>query len=238
MEIIGHKGACKQAPENTLSSFRIALEMKKCDGIEFDIQLSKDGELFVFHDWDLEKAGNSTGRIMDIRSEELQALDVGSWYSKEFEKEKIPLLKEVLDIMPDDIMLNIEFKEELSAERGGEKKLAMLLKSYENKNIVVSSFSHNLLANINILNPQIKLGLLTGTTLLNLDRYIENLGFDVHSFHPYVYLANGKEVALTKSMGIKTYVWTVNKIEHAQRMKDIGVDGIISDYPERFHGKF
>ncbi|MEG1836121.1 MAG: glycerophosphodiester phosphodiesterase family protein, partial [Oscillospiraceae bacterium] len=122
MEILAHRGASGTAPENSLSAFKKALK-DGCDGFEFDIQQTKDGEIVVFHDWTLERTSNGKGNLKEFTLEELKKLDIGSWFSDEFKGEKIPTLEETLDFIPDDNFINIELKEEFSRERGTEIKL-------------------------------------------------------------------------------------------------------------------
>ena len=147
MEILAHRGASGTAPENTIAAFKKAL-IDGCDGFEFDVQQTKDGKIVVFHDWTLERTSNGQGHLRDYTLEELKKLDVGSWFSDEFKGEQIPTLEETLDIIPDDKLINIELKEEHSVERGTENKVLEIIKRYPNKNIIVSSFSHNLLKNL------------------------------------------------------------------------------------------
>lgn len=93
--IIAHRGASKQAPENTMSAFQRALELG-ADGIELDVHMSADGYLVVIHDETADRTSNSNGLIKDKTLSELKSLDFGSWFSEDFKDEKIPELEEVL----------------------------------------------------------------------------------------------------------------------------------------------
>lgn len=88
MKIIAHRGASGYAPENTKASILEGLK-QKCDGFEIDVQLTKDNRIVVFHDWSLERTTNGEGLLKDRTLSELKTLDLGSWFSEEFENEKI-----------------------------------------------------------------------------------------------------------------------------------------------------
>nr|WP_307775551.1 glycerophosphodiester phosphodiesterase [uncultured Cetobacterium sp.] len=234
MRILGHRGASGSAPENTLAAFKMAFEMG-VDGLEFDVQQTKDGELVVFHDWTLERTSNGKGNLKDFTLAELKKLDAGSWFSEKFKGEKIPTLKEVMDIIPEDKFINIELKEENSVEnRGTEKTLVNFLKDYKHIDIVVSSFSHNLLKNIKELDSTIKIGVLLESNLIDVNRYLDSMEFEIFSYHPGKSFLNKEQVKKVKSSGKMVNVWTVNFIEDGEKVRDMGVDSIITNYPERF----
>lgn len=231
MEILAHRGASGTAPENTIAAFKKAL-MDGCDGFEFDVQQTKDGKIVVFHDWTLERTSNGYGHLREHTLVELKKLDVGSWFSDKFKGEKIPTLKEVLDIIPNDKFINIELKEEYSEERHTENKVLEIIKQYPDKNIIVSSFSHNLLKNLKKLDSSIKVGILVESALVHLDKYIENLGFDISAYHPSRSFLNQKDVDYLISKNIDINVWTVNSSEDAKILKNMGVTRIITNYPK------
>lgn len=231
MEILAHRGASGTAPENTIAAFKKAL-IDGCDGFEFDIQQTKDGKIVVFHDWTLERTTNGKGHLREYTLEELKKLDAGSWFGKQFKGEKIPTLEEALDSIPDDKLINIELKEEYSAERDTENKVLEIIKKYPNKNIIVSSFSHNLLKNLKNLDASIKVGLLMESAIVNLDKYIENLGFDVDAYHPSKSFLNQKDINYLKSKNIDINVWTVNCLKDAEILKNMGVTRIITNFPK------
>ncbi|MGL4425412.1 MAG: glycerophosphodiester phosphodiesterase [Cetobacterium sp.] len=230
MEILAHRGASGTAPENTIAAFKKAI-VDGCDGFEFDVQQTKDGELVVFHDWTLERTSNGTGYLRDHNLDELKKLDVGSWFDEKFSGERIPTLKEVLDIIPDNFLINIELKEEYSRERGTETLLSDVIKNYKHKNIIVSSFSHNLLKNLKELDDSIKIGLLVESHLLNLDKYIDNLGFEIAAYHPSKNFIFIKDIEYLSAKNIEINVWTVNSIIDIKNLKKMGVTRVITNYP-------
>src|SRR3712207_5048900 len=109
-KIMAHRGAAAYAPENTIAAFTKAIEMK-ADAIELDIHLSKDDHIVVIHDEKVDRTTNGKGLVMEFTLEELKRLDAGSWFNKEFKNEKIPTLREVLELVAyKNIDLNIEIK--------------------------------------------------------------------------------------------------------------------------------
>ena len=231
MEILAHRGASGTAPENTIAAFKKAM-VDGCDGFEFDVQQTKDGKMVIFHDWTLERTSNGNGYVREHTLEELKKLDAGSWFSEEFKEEKIPTLEETLDLIPDHMLINIELKEEYSRERGSEKILVDIIQQYPTKNIIVSSFSHNLLKNIKSLDPSIKIGILVESTLVNLDKYIENLGFELSAYHPAKSFILQEDVNYLNSKNIDINVWTVNTSKDAKILKEMGITRIITNYPK------
>ncbi len=108
---IAHRGASAYYPENTMESFQGAIAMG-ADMIELDVQLTRDGEVVVFHDEKLTRCTNGKGRIADYTLVELKKLDAGSWFDKEYQGAKIPTLEEALSLCRDKIAVNIEIKTE------------------------------------------------------------------------------------------------------------------------------
>jgi len=109
-KIIGHRGYLKQAPENTLSSFRQAVKAG-ADAIELDLHQTVDGELVIHHDYTLGRPDNGSGNIFEKKFSEIQQVDAGSWFSKEYKSERIPTLENVFALFGDTIEYEIELKE-------------------------------------------------------------------------------------------------------------------------------
>ena len=107
--ICAHRGAMDTHPENTLAAFREAVSLG-AHMIEFDVRTTKDGQLVILHDETVDRTTNGTGKISELMFDEVKKLDAGSWKSESFAKEKIPTLKESLDVIPEDIWLNIHIK--------------------------------------------------------------------------------------------------------------------------------
>ena len=107
--VIAHRGDLSRAPENTLPAFQRALEAG-ADGVELDVRLTRDGQLVVFHDRNLDRTSNGTGPVNHSTFAEIRSLDVGSWFAPEFQGETAPTLDEVFETLPPDYLINVEMK--------------------------------------------------------------------------------------------------------------------------------
>ncbi|WP_281166722.1 glycerophosphodiester phosphodiesterase [Paenibacillus ginsengihumi] len=107
--VIGHRGAAGEAPENTLASFRLALE-QGADAVELDVHMSADGEIIVCHDATVNRTTDGQGAISTMSTAELRQLDAGRWFHERFAGERLPLLEEAFRLVPDNIMIHVEIK--------------------------------------------------------------------------------------------------------------------------------
>jgi glycerophosphoryl diester phosphodiesterase len=236
MLIFGHRGARGYAPENTMSSFQIALD-QGADGIELDVQMSKDGKIVVCHDHSLERTSNGKGWINEYTREELRAMDFGSWFSPKFAGEKIPTLREVLQwAAPTRLIVNIEIKNGPIIYDGIEEKVSALIRECRMVDrVIVSSFYHPSLIKLKQLDPLIKTGLLYASR--PVDPWLQLRVTDTDNLHPLWHYLDAGWVSDTRPHGAMILTWTVNEIREWEHIKDLGVDGIITDYPDRFVGK-
>jgi glycerophosphoryl diester phosphodiesterase len=235
MKIIAHRGASGYAPENTRIAIMKALEMNT-DGFEVDLQQTIDGEIVVFHDWSLERTTTGSGYLKMKTLKELKSLDSGKWFGNGQFSEQILTLKELLEIVPKDKILNLEVKVLLGERQGIEEKVIEILKKSGriDENIIISSFNHEILKTINRLEPQIKVGLLVVAGLLNIDEYIKSNDLKLFSVHSDGEFITPKFIKKVKELGLKNYVWTVNRIEEGEVLNSLGVDGIMTNYLDRF----
>lgn len=221
---IGHRGAKGYVTENTLASIQKAMDLG-VDGIEIDIHRCKTGELVVFHDFTLDRLSNGQGDITNFTLSELKALKLKGAY-------KIPTLVEVLDLVDNKCLLNIELKG-IDTVDGVAKIIEAYVnnKSWTYKNILVSSFQHNLLATLRERNQEVPLGILTDTNLKEAIDVAKEL--KARAIHPDFNMLTKEDVAQIKAEGYKVYTWTVNEYKDIERMVHYKVDGIISDFPDR-----
>ncbi|SDK01923.1 glycerophosphodiester phosphodiesterase [Natronincola ferrireducens] len=232
MLIIAHRGASGYAPENTLAAMDLAME-QGCDGIEIDVQLTKDGVVVVHHDWSVDRTTNGSGEIKDLTWKEIQKLDAGFWFSEEFTGEKVPTLDDVLKHLPKTLLLNVEVKSRSFDDRGLEKKVVELLEKHHRlENTVVSSFNHLCLQRIQLMNPQVKIGILYEAHLLEPCNYFKANDLNLYSFHPCHYYLTPDLVKKVQDNGMKIYSWTINDGERGKNLKALGIDGIITNYPD------
>jgi glycerophosphoryl diester phosphodiesterase len=223
---IGHRGAKGYESENTLISFTKAIEMG-ADGIELDVHLSIDGHLIVIHDETIDRTTNGKGFVNQLTLQELKSFKIN-------DKHEIPTLNEVLDLVNQRCFVNVELKNQDTAE-----KVAELIEHYiSNRNwnhnhFIVSSFDWNTLQQIRFLNEDIRIGVLTET---NLDLAISFARFlKAEALHPDFQLLTNEYVSKIQEKGILVFPWTVNKTEDIQRMKSYNVDGIITDFLDRVY---
>ncbi len=230
--IIAHRGASGYAPENTIIAFRKAIEMG-ADGLEFDVHLSKDRHLVVCHDEKIDRTTNGKGYIKDLTLKELKQLDVGSWYSKEYHNEKIPTLEEVIELTKEyDILLNIELKNGIiSYDNLEEKVIDVIRKNNIEKNVIISSFNHYSIKKIRKLDSGIETGILYVAGMVDPWLYAKYLGVD--AIHPIYYSISPKVIEGCENSNIKINTYTVNNKEHIKAIAKLGVNGIITNYPDR-----
>lgn len=231
MIVMAHRGYSNKAPENTMAAFEMALEVGS-GGIELDVHLTKDGEVVVIHDPTVDRTTDGTGKVSDFTMAEIQELDAGSWFAPEFKGEKLPSLRQVLDIVKDEnILLNIETKTALGFEALNEK-VALLLDEYALwEKTIISSFNHYALAHFKQVKPQVRTGILYNCALVNPWVYAKSIG--ASALHPNHLTIVPELVEAAQQNGLMVNVWTVDAAEDIERMKLAKVDSIITNVPER-----
>lgn len=229
MEIIAHRGASGYAPENTLAAFGKAMDMGS-KSVEFDVQMTKDGELIVIHDYTLDRTTNGYGYVMDTTLEMIRSYDAGSWYGDEFIGERVPLLNEVLDLLPNDVTINIEIKKAVYEKREVEKKvLELVMEKNRISKTIFSSFDHDCL--INLLDiKKVRVGVLISARLIKLTDYIISSGLKSYSINQSSVFVNKELVTQAHNNGLKVLTYTVNDLRTAKMFEEIGVDAIFSNY--------
>lgn len=223
--VIGHRGARGYSAENTLISIQKAIEMG-VDGIEIDIFRCATGELIVFHDKSVEKLTDGFGYIEQMSLDEIKKLNV-------LGQGKIPTLKEVLNMIDGKVFLNIELKGTNTSFLTHQ-----LLNSYfknsnwKSEKIFISSFNWDELRAFYQLNKELKIGV-----LIDKDDPLKAIPIakelNAYSINPEYILLTKLNVKKIKAENFKVFTWTVNEIIDINKMKKIGVDAIITDYPDR-----
>lgn len=231
-KVIGHRGAPCIAPENTLASFKKAIEMG-VDGIETDVQMTKDGHIVICHDETLDRTTNGKGYLYENCLHELKGLSAGAWFSRDYEQEKIPTLEEFLNLVKDrDILINIEIKSGIILYPYLEKRLIHMLHAYGMENrVILSSFNHYSLLECKKIDRSIKTGILYMAGLVEPWEYAKKVGAE--AIHPLFYSVYPEIVSKAKDNNVKINTFTVNEIKHMKSLISMDVDGIITDYPER-----
>ncbi|MGN0377293.1 MAG: glycerophosphodiester phosphodiesterase [Suilimivivens sp.] len=230
-KVWAHRGACGYAPENTIPSFIKAAEMK-ADGVELDIQLSKDGELVVIHDETVDRVSDRKGFVKDFTIQELKLMDV-SRPVPGFGTARIPTLAEVLEeLKPTEMTVNIECKTGIFFYPGLEEKMIKLVKDMNmTDRIWCSSFNHESVMKVKQLCPEMKTGFLIADVILNVADYAKE--HEVMALHPALYHLQDKElIGRCKRRGLAVHVWTVNDRQDMKELCHAGVDAIITNYPD------
>ena len=230
-EIWGHRGAKGYRPENTLISFEEAWS-QGADGIELDVHLSKDGCLMVCHDERVDRTSNGIGLIKDMTYSELRKLDFGSWFDKNYENTRIPTLNEVLDFVKDtNLVLNVEIKAGSIFYPDIEEKLIQTLDSYNmRERTIISSFDHYALVKIKDIDDSYRTGMLYEARLYKAVSYMKTLKAD--ALHSYFITVTEELIAEAFQGGAQINTYTVNSMNVAKKLKALGVNAIITDYPK------
>ena len=230
---IAHRGASGEAPEHTRAAFLRALDYD-VDMIEFDVHLTRDGELVVIHDDGLERTTSGTGLVREHDLRALRALDVGAWFGSTFAGECILTLEEVIELVAGRARLNVELKSPRPDwARQAERVAGALRRTGLIGSTVVSCFEPEALAELREVAPEAQLGLLWANTELEAAwDWARRLG--AISFHPHWTLAGAATVTTAHERHLLVLAWTVNEVEAMRTAVAAGVDGIISDFPGRF----
>ena len=230
-KVWAHRGASAYAPENTMPAFLLALQ-QEADGIELDVQMTKDKRLVVIHDERVDRTSDGTGFVRDMTFAELSALNFNKNFPK-YGRVEIPTLEEVLDlIQKSDLMLNIELKNGIFEYPGLEEhvKKYVTYKGVQDQ-VIISSFNHYSLRTVGEIWQEIPRGLLYSDRWIDVPDYAKNLG--LNALHPaYYHLSDGTLVEEAHKRGLKVHVWTVNEKADMERCKALSVDAIITNDPK------
>ena len=215
---IAHRGARAFELENTLLSFEKAIDLN-ADGIELDVHLSSDGVIMVIHDGNIDRTTSGKGFVNQYTALELKELG-------------IPTLIDVLELINRSCFVNIELK-----GIGTTKPVIELIthyilkKTWNYADFLISSFDWKMLQEVQLLNPKIRIGVLTEESVEEALAFAKKL--KAYSIHPDYRLLTKENVVLMQENGLKVFPWTVNSIEDIQKIKSFNVNGIISDFPDR-----
>lgn len=216
-----------------MAAFRRALELG-ANAIETDVQMTSDGHLVLIHDESLQRTAGSPKLVKDVTLEELKLLDAGSWFRPEFAGERIPTLRELLELVKphEGVQINIELKNGIVLYPGLEQAvLDEIREQGMSERIIISSFNHYSLALCKQLAPEARTGVLYMEGLFEPWEYASRIGAD--ALHAYHYAVLPEWTAQAAERGIAYHPWTVNEPAEMRRLLQAGVAGIITDYPDR-----
>ncbi len=222
--VIGHRGAMGHETENTIASIEKAMEMG-VDMLEIDVFKIKSGEIVVFHDDTVERLTDGKGEIENYTLAELKALKVNGGH-------QIPTLQEVLDVMGGKTELNIELKGRNTATDVNRMIEAEVNSGkWRLNDFIISSFEWDELRDMRKANSEVRIAILIGENPLDALEVGKEL--NAEAINPSFKQLTAENNLKIKEAGFKIYPWTVNEPQDILQMKRFGVDGIITNYPER-----
>jgi glycerophosphoryl diester phosphodiesterase len=232
--VIGHRGACAYAPENTMASFTKSIQLG-VKWVEFDVMLAACGEVVVFHDDTLERTTNGHGELHRFPYSYLRSLDAGAWFNPIFSEEKIPTLRQVIDFLN---QFNISANVEIKAYPGQEERLvkrvlhemrADLMRA--NHRFLFSSFSPEALELLRFYGADLQLGVLLHEWEDGWQKRCRQLNCQtININHEIMTPDAAKEV---RAMAKPILCYTVNDLARAMELHKMGVDAVFSDIPDR-----
>ncbi|MEZ4380118.1 MAG: glycerophosphodiester phosphodiesterase family protein [Nannocystaceae bacterium] len=239
---MGHRGAAGLAPENTLTAFRKARSL----GVAFELDtfIAGSGELIVLHDDELERLAMVPGRASELSLAYLRTLDFGAHFDRSFAGEPITTLDEVFAEIAGDVVINVEVK----APKGTDttRLAAAVVATIEahglTDRVIITSFNPFLLGKIRAENPDIARGQLVATFADSDLRWYEKallkrLAFNRRAVPDVLsvehVMIDRRFLKKMHRRGYKVFAWTVNEAEEMDRLLELGVDGIITDFPDR-----
>ncbi|PKR78918.1 glycerophosphodiester phosphodiesterase [Halalkalibacillus sediminis] len=230
-KIFAHRGASRYAPENTFPAFELAYELG-ADGIELDVQLSKDQIPVIIHDENLRRTTNGSGFVQDYTFEELSQFDAGSWFSKHYQSTKIPSLEQFLRwVEPKNLIVNIELKTNVLEYQGIEEIIDGLINQFNlSDRTIVSSFNDATIRNLRNINEDLTLAWLTKKRWRDITQLLKDIGAnDIHI--KSTLLPSGMRKSIQEHE-IPFRVYTVNRPITMRKCWQLGADGIVTDVPD------
>ena len=229
-KVWAHRGACGYCPENTISSFQKAIDMK-ADGIELDVQMTKDGQIVVIHDEWVDRTSDAKGWVKDYTFEELRKMNFNQQFPEQGPAQ-IPTMREVFElIQPTDLTINIELKTGIVFYSIEEAILAMTKEFGMEDRVIYSSFNHASILKIKKLDPSAEVGFLYADGTLDMPEYGKKHGVD--ALHPALYnLQYPGFMEQCRQNNLKVHVWTVNEEPYVKMCLAAGVDAVITNFPD------
>lgn len=230
--VFAHRGACAHAPENTLASFRLAVE-HGAPAIELDAKLTVDGQVVVFHDQTLKRTTGAEGRLIDWKFADLRSLDDGAFFGPQFAGERIPTLDEVFEEVGKQLFVNVELTNYISTRDALPEKVAEVVRRHNMQaRVLFSSFTASNLTRVKRQLPDAPVGLLA---LGGLPGWLARSAWGRRSspeiIHPFLGDVTPGLMKREKQWGRRVHVWTVNAPQDLRRLAALGVNGFFTDDP-------
>ncbi len=232
MKILGHRGYSGSYPENTMLAFQKAIDAG-ADGIETDVQLSKDGVMMIMHDEKLDRTTDGKGNLRDYTCEELKTFNAANLYKGFCEPQEIPTFEEFCIWMKDkDIITNVELKNSVFYYVGLEEKVLEMIRKYDLEDrIIISSFNWASAIKFKKMAPEVRCGALVSRPVLeNAGHFCREFGLDY--YHPNCAMLTSDIVKECYEQGIGINTWTVNDMATYCQVSNWDVNVMISNYPD------
>lgn len=244
--ILAHRGASAYAPENTIAAFRLAHELG-ADGIELDVQLTRDKIPIVIHDDTVDRTTDGTGRVSELTVGEIARLDAGTWKTEDYRGEKIPTLAQVFEELSDWLnpmgrvrpcLINVELKTERVRTDGLEQQTLNVISRYAMQHrILLSSFSPLALHRAKKINPRIPRGFLYDQTMpFYLRNALPRYWTAPQAMHPEYTMIDARYMEWARQKKLLVNTWTVDDPDQARRLAQLGVNAIITNKPDVIRG--
>ena len=226
--IYAHRGASAYAPENTKVAFEKAIELKS-NGIELDIQKTKDGKIVIFHNDCIDRKSNGTGKIEDYTYQELLKLDFGSWFNDKYKNEKIVLFEDFArDYLGKDLTFAIELK-----VLGIEKETLEIINKYKvHNNIYITSFLYDALENVRKIDSNIKLSWLIKDKISkeNIEKLLKING---NQICPRASLVSKEDIEIANNNGLGVRLWGIDNEEIMKKVYALNIEGMTVNFPDK-----
>ncbi|HLD30222.1 MAG TPA: glycerophosphodiester phosphodiesterase family protein, partial [bacterium] len=194
----------------------------------------KDGHVVVIHDDRLDRTARAKGFVKGKTLRQLKKLDVGAWLKKSFKGERIQTLEEILEIVSGKVEINLEIKSVLRGPLGIELKVLFIVSHFDYlERAIFSSFDYQSLRRLRELAPDVRIGVLYGAGIKD-NPFQAAREMNAYSLHIQREFATPHFLEEARELGLKSFVWTVNEVKEMEKFLSLGVDGIISDFPEKF----
>ena len=231
MKNFAHRGFSGSYPENTMLAFRKAVEAG-ADGIELDVQLSRDGVPVVIHDEQVDRTTDGTGWVKDLTLAELRKLDASYLYAGQYGLNPVPTLREYCEFIRDlPVITNIEMKTGVFEYPGMDEKVWDMIQEYHlEEKVIISSFNHYTILRMRELAPALKYGFLSETWIIDAGKYCHEHG--VACYHPMFRSLTEEVVRELKQYGLEINTYTVNTEEDVRDLAAKGIDAVIGNFPE------
>lgn len=234
-KVIGHRGACGYAPENTLASMAMAHQLG-VKWVEFDVMLTQDLQAIIIHDLTLDRTTNGRGKVAQTEFAKIAQLDAGQWFATEYAGEAVPTFEQLLMYVANlNLSINVEIKPTPGSEVATAQQTVKLLQQYwlkqPHSSLLISSASILALETVKALAPELNLGYITDRWPADWQEILSHLkGVSLNINHRVL---SAQKVQTVKQAGYRVLAYTVNDVKQALELFSWGVDSVFSDFPDK-----